>query len=339
MSSTGEPPSSGLPQRRQPFSSLAAMAWAVIQVDPTVPEHSRLIARDQLIEACRRENIWAATFLAGMLSQACAGIAAHDPAWFLTGRIDATVNDDRVHYLSRIPSNPMLVPRREGVAFDEPAWWSARDAAADWSPAVTEPVDPESTRWGRLIPSDAADPADAPARLRHDATDLLFDRSPADRSLALVSFALRSPLAVQCLLRAIGDEAWQRAGEQGLQFPARDGAAARAMTTTAMEAIAWGTRRSALYLHGAQLAAGREDFLTTAETVALFANPGHFVATEAGGQSDLGLPAQRVTGPAVPESVRWMDPGLLAEGPPWTEQLVAGMRALVLPGPVAARPA
>ena len=330
MTRDGDPPSgfgedgAALARRRQPFSSLAAMAWAQTQVDPTVLEHKRLIARDQLIEACRRENVWAATFLAGMLAESCAGIPAHDPAWFLTGRIDVVVDDTRDRYLSRVPADPMLVPRREGAEFDEPGWRIARATAAgrDWP---ERPADPDTSHWGRLVP--AADPEWGAGQLRQLAGDLLYDEPPGDRALALVSFALRSPAGAQCVLRRIGDQAWQRAGDQGLQFPARDGAAARAMTTAALEAIGWARRRSSLHLErmyadrlsfSAGESATREFFLAAAELAAQFANPGHYLATEAEDGS-------------VPVTVAWMDPAALAAGPGWDEMLVAGMRALVLP--------
>lgn len=301
------------------------MAWAHTQVDATVPEHKRLIARDQLIEACRRENVWAASFLAGMLAEACTGIPAHDPAWFLTGRIDVLVQDTRDRFLSRTPADPGLVPRREGAIFDEPGWRVARSGSAGrgWP---ERPADPDTSRWGRLVP--AADREWGAGQLRQLAGDLLYDEPPGDRALALVSFALRSPAAAQWVLRGIGDEAWQRAGEQGLQFPARDGAAARAMTTAALEAIGWARRRSSLHLERMYAdpldaavgeSATREFFLVSAELAAQFASPGHFLSVQARSLE-------------VPPKVAWMDPAELAAGPAWKEMLVAGMRALVLPG-------
>lgn len=335
----GDPPSgsgddpNGFTRRRQPFSSLAAVAWAQTQVDPTVPEHKRLIARDQLIEACRRENVWAATFLAGMLAESCAGIPAHDPAWFLTGRVDVMIDDNRDRYLSRLPDDPMSVPRREGAVFDEQGWLVARATAPhrDWP---ERPGDPDTSRWGRLVP--AGDQEWGAGQLRQLAGDLLYDEPPGDRAMALVSFALRSASATQFVLRSIGDEAWQRAGEQGLQFPARDGAAARAMTTAALEAIGWSRRRSSLHaerMHADEpsSAAGefavRKFFLGAAELAAQFASPGHYASVRgAGGSPDE-------AGSGVPAEVAWMNPALLAAGPAWDECLVAGMRALVLTGP------
>lgn len=331
MTRDGDPPSgsgddpNGFTRRRQPFSSLAAVAWAQTQVDPTVPEHKRLIARDQLIEACRRENMWAATFLAGMLAESCAGIPAHDPAWFLTGLIDVMIDGNRDRYLSRLPSDPMLVPRRTGVVFDEQGWRVARAAAVgrDWP---ERPADPDTSRWGRLVP--ARDHEWGVGQLRQLAGDLLYDEPPGDQAMALVSFALRSAAATQFVLRSIGDEAWQRAGEQGLQFPARDGASARAMSTAALEAIGWARRRSSLHLermcadrlgYAAAEFATREFFLGAAELAAQFASPGHYASVQA------------ADGSGVPAEVRWMDPVLLAAGPAWDERLVGGMRALVLP--------
>ena len=314
-----------LARRRQPFSSLAAVAWAQTQVDATAPEHKRLIARDQLIEACRRENIWAATFLAGMLTQACTGIPPHDPAWFLTGRIDVIVDGERDRYLSRVPRDPMLVPRREGAEFDEPGWRAAR-AAVGVGVWPERPTDPDTTRWGRLVPT--ADREWGTGQLRQLAADLLYDEPPADRTLGLLSFGLRSPAGAQFVLRRIGDEAWQRAGDQGLQFPARDAAAARAIITPALEAIGWARRRGALHLQqmlaaspvlsDAAEAVTREAFLGGAELAAQFASPAHFLATA---QQDAGVPA----------AAAWMDPTALETGPAWAEMLVAGMRALVLP--------
>lgn len=97
------------------------------------------------------------------------------------------------------------------------------------------------------------------------------------------------------------------------------------MSTAGLEAIGWGRRRSALHLEqsatdpaaaAAAESATREHFLAAADLAAQFSNPGHFAAES---QSD-----------AAPESVLWMDPTVLASGPPWQRMLIAGMRALVL---------
>lgn len=317
-----DPTGSGQPHggRRQPFSSLAAMAWALTQTDPTVPEHKRLVARDQLIEAGKRENVWAASFLAGMLVEAAAPLPAWDPARFLTGRIDIASGTDRDRYLSGMPTDLGLVPQREGAILDQAAWQRTRDSTdgSSWPP-LDNPIDPDTCRWQRLVP--AGDRDWGVGQLPQLASDLLYDEPIADRALALVSFAVRSATAAQFVIRRIGDEAWQTSGDQGQPFPIRDSAAARAMCTAALEAIGWARRRSSLYLaatDGPEALASAGRFLMAADLVAQFASPGHFASVDGAGEP-------------IPDLVTWMEPGLLGQGPPWGERIVAGMRALVLP--------